>query len=120
MLSAAASASVSIALSLLLSACQSPPFTCAYWNQRKDTVTIVEHRGSAAERSSLEPDVRQFPGEDQSFPDRVEFFSARGRQIAIFTRDDYQRSRDPNLPPMLVISRSGVAFASQALLDKMD
>jgi hypothetical protein len=118
MQSTASSAIFCVGLSLLLSACESTPFAYAYCNQRKDTITIAEHRGSGSDRSSLEPRVRLFPM--KSFPDRIEFFSPSGRQFAVFTLGDFKRLRDPNLPPMLVVSRGGVAFASRVLLDKMD
>lgn len=117
MQSAVSSAIFCLGLSLLLSACESTPFAYAYYNQRKDTITIVEHRGSGVERSSLEPRVRLFPM--KSFPDGIEFFSRSGRQFAVFTLDDFKRLRDPNLPPMLVVSQSGAAFASRPFLDKM-
>src|SRR4051812_40089249 len=118
MLRAAPSVFVCVGFSLLLNACQSAPFSYAYYNDRKDTVTIVEHRGTGVETMSLDPQVRLFPME--SVPSRIEFSSRSGRQFAVFTREDYNSLRDPSLPPLLVISGRGVAFASRAFLDKMD
>ena len=95
------------------------PAADAYYNDRNDRISVVEYRGNTVTRSTLEPRVRLFPKQGESFPDRIEF-RRRGQQFAVFTLGDYKRARDPNLPFVLVVSQSGVAVASRALLDKLD
>ncbi len=102
----------------MLSACQSAGFSYAYFNDRKDTVTIVEHGGRDVHISTLEPGVRLFSKDGESFPDSVEVFDPKQRRVGVLTLNDY-KSHPSDVPAMLVVSRTGVAFASRALLDKL-
>ena len=106
-------------LALLLPACQSAKVSYSYINQSKRTVTVVEHRRNGEQRFTFTPGAWQRPGREDSLPERVEFLDPNRGQIAVYTRGDYEREGDPNIPPVLVVSRSGVALASGAVWRKI-
>jgi hypothetical protein len=112
-------ASLSLSLAFLLTACESTGFRYGYVNQLKETVTVVERYRKGVDTSTFSAGYSQEPTPGGSVAESVEFFDARRRPIAIFTRADYRRSGRSGLPPVLVISRSGVHLASRNLWQKM-
>lgn len=118
--SAASAALIWISVGALLGACKSTDFTYGYVNQLKETVTVVERDSNGwADPRRLTPDypLKGLPG--GSVAERVEFLDARRRQIAIFTLDDYKRSRNAGFPPILVVSTRGAHLASGDLWQRI-
>lgn len=107
------------ALLPLFTACGSAGYGYGYANESKRTVTVVEHSRGGVDRSTFTPQAKQLPVEGGSIADRVEVFDAQQRKIAAFTRDNYDRSHHPGVPPVLVITRSGVSLASREFWEKM-
>jgi hypothetical protein len=110
---------VGFALLPLLTACQSASYGYGYANESKRTVTVVERSRAGVDRSTFTPQAKQLPVEGGSIADRVEVFDPQQRKIAAFTRDDYDRSHHPGVPPVLVVTQSGVTLASREFWEKM-
>jgi hypothetical protein len=110
---------VGLAVSSLLTACESMSYGYGYVNRLNEAITIVEHTATGVERSTLPATGRQLPTEGDSVAQRVEIFDAHHRQIGVFTFDDYKRARQFGVPPVLIVSRNGVTLGSSAFWQKM-
>lgn len=111
--SAASAALIWISVGALLGACKSTDFTYGYVNQLEETITVVERDSngwSDTRRLTSDYPLKGLPG--GSVAERVEFLDARQRQIAVFTLDDYKRSRHAGFPPIIVVSPRGAHLAS--------
>jgi hypothetical protein len=110
---------IGFALLPLLTACESGSYGYGYANESKRTVTVVEHTRDGVDKSTFTPQAKQLPVEGGSIADRVEVFDTRRRMIAAFTHDDYGRSHHAGVPPVLVVTQSGVTLASREFWEKM-
>lgn len=90
-------------------------------NQLHQRVTIVHHSRNTRYKVTLPAGACQLPPfEGDPLCEREEFSDASGKRIALFTIEDYRRLRRPGVPPLLLISRTGVSLASREHLEKME
>lgn len=97
-------------VALALTGCD--PIGYGYVNRLNYPVTVVHHVGGEETRFTLAPGARKLPAIHDWLGDREEFLDSRGHQIAVFTRADLQKWGRRDVPPVLVLSQTGVSLAS--------
>ena len=96
----------------LLSACD--PIGYGYVNQLHHPVTVVHHVGSNENRFTLAAGQRRMPELGDWRGQRDDFFDSKGHLIASFTEDQMRAWHRHDVPPILIISQTGVSLADHA------
>ena len=84
------------------------PIGYGYVNQLHYPVTVVHHVGSTEKRLTLEPGEHRPPQLGDTRGQRDEFFDQQGRLIATFMAEQMRTWHRHDVPPVLVISHTGV------------
>jgi hypothetical protein len=99
-------------LASILAACD--PIGYGYVNQLHQAVAVVHHVGNSEKRLTLAAGERRPPQLGDTRGQRDDFFDPHGRLIATFTAEDMRGWHRHDIPPVLVITRSGVVLATEA------
>jgi hypothetical protein len=99
-------------VAMALSGCD--PIGYGYVNQLHYPVTVVHHVGSSQSRFTLAAGQRRPPQLGDWRGERDDFFDPHGHLIATFTPDQMRGWHRHDVPPILVISPTGVSLADHA------